>query len=661
MAPRGERPQLWLLVLLLVSTLLFVEALRSLLASSYAVTLSTLGLNAGVLWLFLLLAPVAYPLGLCRLPREKLIPGLAGGFLLFRSAMAVPMPLEAYVPVAALASAAYLLLLPPLLARVLQNRSGPATAGASLSLAVSLDLAFRILGLTADPGMYALGLVVVGPSIVVVANALFQLRGSLAAPTAPPPAATRGRRGFGTFALGLGLGLWLAVQFIALAQPALLARWSGQDYNATAVGIALGAGVGALWLARRPALYLGPRATVLFGLLPLLFLLDMGFGPSAALSLTAFLASLAAVVVLARLLAIASENALGLGGLGAAAALAGLVFLLAVFVFVFTLTYAHVPARSLWQGRAGPFLATVGVLLFLAAMAPPLRLRGPDAPAPEARRGIVTVVSVAIALSFAGLAGYATGPIAAPASVLTAMTYNIHQGFGADGRLDLGRIAQVIASADPDLVALQESDTVRVTSGGVDAVRWLARALGYHEAYGPPSREQTYGVAILSRFPIESWRYVLLPSVDDQRALVEVHVTVRGVALVVFAAHIGLDRDERQLQAGFVLNLTASVPGRALLMGDFNSCPTGTCPEYGPVTDTVYALLRTQWNDSWVDAGHPVDDATGYTFDSLAPFERIDYIFTRGAIATQSSDVVGPPAPVVASDHRGVVATFLLP
>ena len=38
------------------------------------------------------------------------------------------------------------------------------------------------------------------------------------------------------------------------------------------------------------------------------------------------------------------------------------------------------------------------------------------------------------------------------------LTYNIHSGRGADGRLDLGRIVSVIAAAAPDIVALQEVD-----------------------------------------------------------------------------------------------------------------------------------------------------------------------------------------------------------
>ena len=39
---------------------------------------------------------------------------------------------------------------------------------------------------------------------------------------------------------------------------------------------------------------------------------------------------------------------------------------------------------------------------------------------------------------------------------LRILSYNIHHGEGMDGKLDLPRIASVITSVQPDIVALQE-------------------------------------------------------------------------------------------------------------------------------------------------------------------------------------------------------------
>ena len=38
------------------------------------------------------------------------------------------------------------------------------------------------------------------------------------------------------------------------------------------------------------------------------------------------------------------------------------------------------------------------------------------------------------------------------------LTYNVHSCVGSDRRLDVGRVADVIAAEAPDIVALQEID-----------------------------------------------------------------------------------------------------------------------------------------------------------------------------------------------------------
>ena len=58
--------------------------------------------------------------------------------------------------------------------------------------------------------------------------------------------------------------------------------------------------------------------------------------------------------------------------------------------------------------------------------------------------------AVALLVVFAN-GGYPDVP-----SRLRVLTYNIHHGEGTDGQFDLGRIAEVMLSAQPDLVALQE-------------------------------------------------------------------------------------------------------------------------------------------------------------------------------------------------------------
>ncbi|MGH7011617.1 MAG: endonuclease/exonuclease/phosphatase family protein, partial [Caulobacteraceae bacterium] len=57
------------------------------------------------------------------------------------------------------------------------------------------------------------------------------------------------------------------------------------------------------------------------------------------------------------------------------------------------------------------------------------------------------------------------------------LSYNVHRCLGLDRRLDVGRIAAVIAAASPDIVALQEVDVGRARTGGVDQAHRLAERL----------------------------------------------------------------------------------------------------------------------------------------------------------------------------------------
>ena len=54
---------------------------------------------------------------------------------------------------------------------------------------------------------------------------------------------------------------------------------------------------------------------------------------------------------------------------------------------------------------------------------------------------------------------------------LRVLTYNIHHGRGTDGQIDLERIAEVILSTRPDLVALQEVDRRTGRSNNADQAR----------------------------------------------------------------------------------------------------------------------------------------------------------------------------------------------
>jgi endonuclease/exonuclease/phosphatase family metal-dependent hydrolase len=226
-------------------------------------------------------------------------------------------------------------------------------------------------------------------------------------------------------------------------------------------------------------------------------------------------------------------------------------------------------------------------------------------------------------------------------SSLTLMTYNLHQSFGMDNKLDMERIASTIVSADPDIIGLQEADAGRVPSLSVDQVLWLSRRLNMHSAYGP-SWGSTYGVAVLSKYPIIQQRRYLLASAEQQRSCLETTIDLGERTLTFSSVHLGLNTQERERQLDELLVYTANAPAPKVLVGDFNAHPDSH--EIGRV--------REQFGDSSLLAGIGI----GYTSPADAPQETIDYIFVSPDITVLSTEVI----PSLASDHLPVAARVQL-
>ena len=152
------------------------------------------------------------------------------------------------------------------------------------------------------------------------------------------------------------------------------------------------------------------------------------------------------------------------------------------------------------------------------------------------------------------------------------LSYNIQYGFGADGRHDLTRAAQVIAGAD--IAALQEVDRHWQRSAGQDQPALLAAALPDHyTAFAPGfdmaaalpgdrNRRRQFGPMIASRWPIAWTRTHLLPMrrmidpLNTQSCALEAMIaTPLGPLRVVSVhlAHVGVA--ERLAQIDLLLHL----------------------------------------------------------------------------------------------------------
>lgn len=262
------------------------------------------------------------------------------------------------------------------------------------------------------------------------------------------------------------------------------------------------------------------------------------------------------------------------------------------------------------------------------------------------RRNFVCHLALAVALAVVG------GASAAPPVRLRVLTYNIHHGEGTDGRLSLERIARVIRSADPDVVALQEVDRKTERTGGVDQAARLADLCRMHMVFGKNLDYQggAYGNAVLSKAPIARSRNYHLPRHDDgeQRGVLTSHIDVPGMPepLLFFCTHLDHrspdgERFASVLQINQLLQeLTVGREQRAaLLAGDLNDVPTSR----------VLGRLKQVWT--------PVAKEPMPTVPVDRPQRQIDYILFRPAGRWRVVEALVIDQ-LTASDHRPVLAVL---
>lgn len=222
---------------------------------------------------------------------------------------------------------------------------------------------------------------------------------------------------------------------------------------------------------------------------------------------------------------------------------------------------------------------------------------------------------------------------------VTVMTFNIHHGKGADGRLDLGRIAGVIEESEADIIGLNEVDNgFSGRSGFADQLSWLAERLKLHASYGPAltlsSRKngspRQFGNAVLSRFPIVETknRAFFSPRIGmaEGRAYLQAEVAVSSHILNIYVTHLSLHplRHGKQLDA--ICRIAAEERGPVIWMGDWNMRPGSRAWR------KITAYLR--------DAASAVPSSVGCTFPSHRPRLRLDHIFVNRHLQIETAEVV---------------------
>lgn len=240
-------------------------------------------------------------------------------------------------------------------------------------------------------------------------------------------------------------------------------------------------------------------------------------------------------------------------------------------------------------------------------------------------------------------------------NMLSILSYNIQQGADEPGNMNLEGQRAVIANFDPDIIGLIESDTARIQNGNNDFIRYVSETLGYYSYYGPKTVTGTYGIALLSRYPIMNARTFYMECVEEQTATIWAQITIGGHTFNIFVTHLGNYRNTTQGDRTQIVqqeNLLSVTSGKEniILMGDFN---------FQPNTEQ-YNITLAQFYDSWeiVSNSNPANAIVDPNMpgERKIPDERIDHIFISSHLKDSVTYIryIGG----YESDHPAVYATI---
>jgi endonuclease/exonuclease/phosphatase family metal-dependent hydrolase len=316
---------------------------------------------------------------------------------------------------------------------------------------------------------------------------------------------------------------------------------------------------------------------------------------------------------------------------------ASLFLLIMVLAHVFTTTYDYIPVVGpLFRDKFWLVYLLLGVVLLLAMIAVDKRVYGRRLKETATNAGRVNSWLV-VAFGFAAILGTlvtTARPVSQPADnrSLKLLTYNIQQGYSLDGQRNYDGQLELIRDTDPDLIGLQETDNARISGGNNDVVRYMADKLDMYSYYGPKTVVGTFGIALLSKVPIESPRTHYLYSEGEQVAVIEAQISSGSRTFIVFVIHHGNCGDGPQWQQPEFLQLVNGKEN-VLVMGDHN---------FRPVARPSAECSRDD---------HELYGQTVSILDDVVPVnekgDRIDHIFVSPDLQYRDSRYIDSSA----SDH----------
>ncbi len=259
----------------------------------------------------------------------------------------------------------------------------------------------------------------------------------------------------------------------------------------------------------------------------------------------------------------------------------GLYIVIMAFIIIFTNIWGYVGAASLifrnlfWL----PFLL-IGIGMFLSA----LFINKSSIQFKNFKKSPKENVSAAIFICFI-LIGTILGGIITNANPepltgqdvnsLSIMTFNVQMGVNETGDKNYEAQLKLIQEINPDIIALQESDSAKIGGGNSDVIRYFADKLNYYSYYGPKKVTGTYGTAILSRYPISNALSIFSFSDEDEIGTVHVQITVGDTIFDIFNSHPDGSADAKLVHSETLMSHIGFL-SNVISMGDFNSRENST-------------------------------------------------------------------------------------
>lgn len=213
------------------------------------------------------------------------------------------------------------------------------------------------------------------------------------------------------------------------------------------------------------------------------------------------------------------------------------------------------------------------------------------------------------------------------------MSFNIQHGEGMDRKIDIERIGNVILDANPEVVGLQEVDSVVNRSGNIDIMKLLAEQTGMHPVFGYSILHGggKYGNGMLTKEKPIGVIKINLPGASEARTALIVELN----RYVVVNTHLSLTNDERLESVKIITEAIRDYDKPVFLMGDLNAEPG----------DDPIEHLEKEWQI--------LTNTNAKTFPSTEPKVTIDYVLGyKGKGETYAKFQSRVLEDKITSDHR---------